>query len=322
MIKNKQECRIKHFPISFFSIILGLAGFTIAFQKIEWILDWKIYISQIILIITLTIFLVLTIIYALKILFFWKEIKDEFNNPIKLSFFPTFSISLLLLSIAIMPLNLILSEIIWLVGTVIHFTGTLKIVSIWIHHTKFEITHMNPAWFIPAVGNILVPIVGSHLGFFEISWFFYSIGLFFWIILLIIFFNRIIFHSPLSEKLLPTMFILIAPPAVGFISLTKLTGDIGDFHKILYYFSFFLTILLFLQINIFKKIKFYLSWWAYSFPISAITIATVLMFQKTKIIVFKYISLFLFMILVLMIIILISKTIKAILEKNICIEEK
>jgi tellurite resistance protein len=118
---------------------------------------------------------------------------------------------------------------------------------------------MNPAWFIPAVGNILVPIVGIIHAPAEISWFFYSIGFFFWIILLIIFFNRIIFHSPLPEKLLPTLFILIAPPAVGFVSLVKLTGEVGDFSKILYYFGLFLTLLLMFQFNIFKKIKFYLS---------------------------------------------------------------
>ena len=34
----KKECRLKYFPISFFSVILGMTGFTIASQKIESIL--------------------------------------------------------------------------------------------------------------------------------------------------------------------------------------------------------------------------------------------------------------------------------------------
>ena len=147
-------------------------------------------------------------------------------------------------------------------------------------------------------------------------------GLIFWIILLIIFFNRIIFHSPLPEKLLPTLFILIAPPAVGFISFVKLTGGISAFSKILYYFGLFLVFLLFAQIKIFKKIKFYLSWWAYSFPIAAITIASILMFHETDISSFKYISLAFFGILNLIIILLIIKTSIAILKKEICIEEE
>ena len=146
-------------------------------------------------------------------------------------------------------------------------------------------------------------------------------GLIFWIILLIIFFNRIIFHSPLPEKLLPTLFILIAPPAVGFISFVKLTGEISAFSKILYYFGLFLVFLLFAQIKIFKKIKFYLSWWAYSFPIAAITIASILMFHEAGISSFKYIALVFFGILNLIIILLIIKTSIAILKKEICVEE-
>jgi len=101
-----------------------------------------------------------------------------------------------MLSIATIEMNEALSKYLWLFGTGLHFLFTLKIISIWIHHTHFEIKHMNPAWFIPAVGNILVPISGIKHFSPEISWFSFSIGLFFWIILLVIFFNRIIFHHP------------------------------------------------------------------------------------------------------------------------------
>ena len=142
---------------------------------------------------------------------------------------------------------------------------------------------MNPSWLIPAVGNILVPVAGvSHVSP-EISWFFYSIGLILWIVLLAIFFNRIIFHKPLPERLLPTLFILIAPPSVAFLSYVKLTGFINEFTRILYYFALFLVALLCSQLKMFWKIKFYLSWWAYSFPISAVTIASIVMFHETGI---------------------------------------
>lgn len=318
----KKECRIKHFPISFFSMILGMAGSTIAFQKAEQILKIPIQLSQYILVSTLIFFGIISIIYLIKIIRFSDEVKKEFNHPVKLSFFPTFSISLLLLSIAFLSVNISISKYFWMFGAIIHLIFTIKIISIWIQHTKFEIKHMNPAWFIPAVGNILVPIAGvSHFAS-EISWFFFSIGIFFWIILLIIFFNRIIFHKPLPTKLLPTIFILIAPPAVGFISFVKLTGEINEFAKILYYFGLFLTLLLFAQINMFKKIKFYLSWWAYSFPIAAITIASILMFHEMNINAFKYISLFLFGILNFIIILLLIRTSIAISKKEICIEEE
>jgi tellurite resistance protein len=154
----KKECRIQYFPISFFSIILGLAGFTITYQKAEQILKIPINMSFYLLIITFIVFIIISIIYFIKIIKFKNDVINEFNHPTKLSFFPTFSISLLLLSVAFLSNNMIISKYLWIFGSIIHFIFTIKIISIWIHHTKFEIKHLNPAWFIPAVGNMLVPI--------------------------------------------------------------------------------------------------------------------------------------------------------------------
>lgn len=314
--------RIRYFPISFFSVILGMAGLTIAYQKVEHILKMPFNLSNYILLFTLVSFVIISSTYLVKLIKFKEEVKAEFNHPIKLSFFPAFSISLVLLGVAFTPINMLIAKYFLVVGVALHFILTIKIVSIWIQHDKFKIVHMSPAWFIPAVGNILVPIAGIDYFLPEISWFFFSIGFLFWVILLVIFFNRIIFHDPLPDKLLPTLFILIAPPSIGFVSLVKLTGEISIFSKMLYYMGLFLACLVFAQIKMFKKIKYYLSWWAYSFPVAAITIASILMFHETNIDIFKYISLSFFGVLHLIVILLLFKTGTAIVKNEICVEEK
>jgi len=313
--------RIQNFPVSFFSVILGLAGLTISTQKMEEIFQAGTSISTILFFFTITVFSLLAVIYTAKLVFHRSEVVKEFDNPIKLSFFPTISISLLLISVALLGFDKQISFFVWSAGTIMHFVFTLTIISIWIQHTKFEKKHFSPVWFIPAVGNILVPVAGVAHGFMEISWFFFSVGFAFWVILLIIFFNRIIFHHPMPEKLLPTLFILIAPPAIGFISLVKLTGNLDSFARILYYFALFLTMLLIFQFRLFYKIRFYLSWWAYSFPISAITIATVLMYHQTKLPIFRNLGIVLWLILVSVISVLIYKTIGKIVKKQICVED-
>lgn len=65
------------------------------------------------------------------------------------------------------------------------------------------------------VGSIIIPIAGVKHGFVELSWFFFSVGLIFWLILLVIVLYRMFFHAPIAEKLMPTLFILFAPPAIG-----------------------------------------------------------------------------------------------------------
>jgi tellurite resistance protein len=319
--ENRDNYQIKHFPISFFSIILGLSGYTIAFQKSEQIVNLPIHLSQYLLWLSLVLFGVISAVYLAKILSFRDQVSLEFDNPIKLSFFPTFSISLILFSIAFLPVNMVASKYFWIFGTIIQFLFTVRIISIWIQHTKFKIIHMNPAWFIPAVGNILVPVAGvSHFSP-EISWFFYSIGLGFWVILSVIFFNRVIFHDPLPEKLLPTMFILIAPPAVGFISSVRLFGEVNDFGRMLYYFALFMAFLLFAQIGMFKKARFYLSWWAYSFPVAAMTVANILYFHESNYAFLKILSYLFFVLLSFVIIGLLAKTASAIYKREICVEE-
>ncbi|NOQ78487.1 MAG: C4-dicarboxylate ABC transporter, partial [Gammaproteobacteria bacterium] len=66
---------------------------------------------------------------------------------------------------------------------------------------------------------------------------------------------------------------------------------------------------------------FFLSWWAYSFPMAAISIATMVMYQKTQNIIFSGIGIVLLTILTLFISMLIIKTSKAIMDKEICVAE-
>ena len=315
------ESRIKYFPISAFSVILGLAGLTIAFQKAVEILNFPVDLNVYLLGITVSIFVVIFTMYLLKFIMYRDEVKKDFYNPVKLNFFPTFSVALLLVSIAFISSNMVVSKYLWILGTVVHTYFTYKIISIWSFHPKFEIKHFNPAWFIPVVGNMLIPVAGIMHFNPEISWFFYSIGFLFWIVLFSIFIYRIIFHHPLPDKLVPTLAILIAPPATAFTAYVKLTNHVDSFAKILYYFALFLITFLLAEYKMFSKIKFYLSWWAYSFPIASMTIASVLMYHVTKLIFYKYITIILLVMLVLLIIVLIPKTINGILKHELCIEE-
>ncbi len=273
--------RLEHMPVSMFSIVMGLAGTTIALEKAEHLWGWPVSPSVILLALTALVFVAIAMAYMAKFVLHRQHVVAEFNHPIRLSFFPAMSIGLLLLAIAIMGHAPGLSLIMWAVGAVVQLLFTLAILSNWIHHEKFQVQHSNPAWFIPIVGNILVPIAGVPLGYHEVSWFYFSVGLMMWTPLLAVLFNRFFFHPMIPSKLLPTLFILIAPPAVGFISWVKLhNGVVDDVARIFYYFALFNIMLLLAQAKYFLKVAFALPWWAYTFPVAALTIATSVMLEK------------------------------------------
>jgi len=312
---------LKNFPISFFAIVMGLSGFAIALSKGGEVLGLPPMVGNAILLLAFAVFAAITLLYLMKLARYRSEVVKELHHPIKLSFFPASSISLILFSIATLHIDPMLSKVLWSVGTAIQLAFTLFVMSRWIHHSGFEIQHITPAWFIPIVGNILVPIAGVHHFSPEISWFFFSLGLLFWIVLLTIFFYRIIFHHPIAEKLVPTFFILIAPPAVGFISYVALNNGLDNFARVLYYVAMFFVLLLVTQFRMFTRISFFLSWWAYSFPVAAFTIASMLMFQKTGNGAFYQLSWLMLGLLTVLITLLGSMTINAISRKKICVEE-
>ncbi len=313
--------RLENFPISFFAMVMGLSGLTIAWEKAQHVFGRDLYITPVLLALTALVFAVLAGLYAAKLLRYREAVLKELRHPIKLNFFPAISISLLLLAIALLPLSPMLSEPLWLLGTALHLSFTLYVVSVWIHHEHFEVHHLNPAWFIPAVGNVLVPVAGMSLGYTDVSWFFFSVGLLFWVMLLTIIFYRVLFHHPIDEKLMPTLFILIAPPAVGFIAYLKLAGGLDAFARILYFSGLFLTLLLFTQVRRFTRLRFFLSWWAYSFPLAAITIATLLMHEQTGKGFYLYTGGTLLLLLTAVVGLLLTRTAMAVRNRRICVPE-
>ena len=313
--------RLKNFPIAFLGMTLGLIGFTLAYQKAEIILRLPFSLTNYLLYLSFAVIGIITIIYLLKIIRYPEDVKEEFNHPIKLNFYPIIAKLFLISSIIYLTINIAVSRYLWWIGVIVQSIFTIIIMSAWINHTKFKMHHINPSWFIPVVGCIIIPIAGVKHFSAELSWFFFSIGIFWWIILTVIVIYRIIFHNPIPQKMIPTFFILFAPPVIGFISLTKLMGGINIFGNLLYYFGAFLFILIMFQFKMFLRLKFFLSWWAYSFPLDALVIGTLLMYHETGSQFFFIISWILFIFLNLVILLLLVITVRAVIKKRICIDE-
>lgn len=251
-----------------------------------------------------------------------QAVAREFAHPVKLNFFPTISISMLLLAVASLEISTEVSYALWLAGAVSHLLLTLWVMGFWINHPDIDIQHINPAWFIPVVGNLVVPLAGVAHGAIEVSWFFFAIGVTFWLVLLTLVFYRVIFHSPLPKRLLPTLAILIAPPSVGFLAYSLLIGALDSFGRVLYGVALFLLSLLITQVGRLLRLKSFLSWWAYSFPLAALTIASQRMARFVDAVGYGYLAYGLLIVLSLLIGLLGMRTLVAVWRREICVEER
>ncbi len=115
--------------------------------------------------------------------------------------------------------------------------------------------------------------------------------------------------------------ILLAPPSVGFIAYTNLTGEIDAFARVLYYTALFLALLLASNAVRFLRLPFFLSSWAYSFPLAALTIATLIMATYLASMFITGLGVALLALLSLVVVVLALRTLFAIGQREICVPE-
>ncbi len=272
---------VERFPVSAFSVVMGLAGLALALGAQTRGLGIGDAWALLVTVPTSLLFLVLAALYGVKVARYPAAVRAEWAHPVKLAFFPTVAISLTLLAAAWLPHAPTLARALSVAGCALQLALTLAVLSAWLFRGRFEVGHANPAWFLPVVGNILVAVPGATLLPGEVSWFFFGVGLLFWVLLFAVLLHRVVFHPALPEKLMPTFFIFIAPPALAFLAYLGLTGNLDPFARVTYYTALFLTLLLLLQSPRFVRLPFSLSGWAYSFPVATVTVATSAMHART-----------------------------------------
>ncbi len=317
-----RHSRLAHFPITFFATTMGLGGLTLALRAGTGAVMPVLW--QAMLALTAVVFLAIVAVYLAKALRHPGQVAAEWAHPARMAFFPTISVSLLLMASGVLMLSPPLATAMWWVGTALQGALTLAVVAGWIGTRAFQHGVLSPAWFIPAVGNVIVPVAGAPLGHLELSWLFFSAGLMFWLILLTLVFNRLVFHDPLPARLQPTLVILIAPPAVAFIAWMRLRGAVAGvdaFGHILLSLAYVFAAVVATQLPRILRLPFAMSFWALSFPLAALTIATFLYAEKAASPAHHSLGMGLLVVLVGVIVALVIRTLRAMAEGEVCVPE-
>jgi len=260
-------------PLPLFASVMGTCGLGLVWHVAEHRWGLPAVISGALTAIALGLLLVLLAAYSFKVVRFRDRVIAELKNPIRINFLPAISINLILLGILVRPWLEPAANALWMVGAGVQLILTITIVTIWLNSERPP-NSLNPAWFIPAVGNILVPVASVPAGYVMIGWFFFSVGLFYWIILGTIVFHRLVIGDALEPPMRPTLAILMAPPAVAFLAWLQLGESLGGVGLVLYFIGLLNFLLLIPQVPGFLKLPFFPSWWAYTFPLAAFTVAT------------------------------------------------
>jgi tellurite resistance protein len=259
---------IAHLPVALFAAVMGVSGLGLVWRDAAGMWSMPSAIGETILILGAAIYGVLLLSYGVKMARYPAAVRAEFNDPVTGTFFPTFSIATMLLASAALPFAPGLARDLWLAGSGLTFVITLVIIRRWVLYGA-ALHHVTPQWFMPVVGNIVAPLAAPALGYTELGWFFFSVGLTFWIVLLTLIFYRLVFGERLPAVLRPTLFILLSPPAVAFSAYIALNGQIDGFARVLFFTAVLVALLLVSLARSFISLQFAATWWSFTFPCDA-----------------------------------------------------
>ncbi|WML44533.1 SLAC1 anion channel family protein [Neobacillus sp. PS3-40] len=270
--KSVNVSSLQYLPVDLFGSVMGLSGLALAWRHSHHFFGTPAIIGEIIGWVAILDFLVLGIAYLIKLIRFPYKVATEFQSPIGVHFFGTIIIAILLLSIVISPYSAVLSQIFWMIGTIVSVVLAYIIVDRLLKRTQ-EVTHVTPPWLIGTVGTLNVAIAGGTMPFGwarELNLFTFAIGSILALVFFTLIFSRLLHHDKMPLPMTPSYMILIAPFEVGFLSYTNIIHGVDMFASILFYFGLFMFLIIFSKV--FKPgFPYFPSWWAVSFPMAALS---------------------------------------------------
>ncbi len=272
---------VTHLPVGAFSIVMGIGGLSAAFNRASetWTaiptaigatLAWT----------SATTLAVLLVAYVFKAVRSWGSVTAEWRHPVKSAFTATIPIGALVAAVALLPHARAVSSVLWWAGAAAMLVVTVWVVRTWSTDAQLQHVHVHPAWFIPVVGNIVVPLAGVAHAPVEVSWYFFGVGIVYWLGITPIVLTRLFVLGTIPPRLAPTLAIMVAPPAVGALSWVGLGGDWADpVARILLAVTLFNLLVFATHVTALRKVPFALPAWAYTFPLAATAAAFIAAYE-------------------------------------------
>lgn len=223
---------LKFLSPAWFSIVMGLCGLSLAWRRAAPLMgDLASGIAIVLGGLAALVLAVLLVASVLRLQRHPEAWRDDLAHPVRHTFVATVPVSLILL--ATVAVGLFgphpAARALWWIGSLGQLGVTLWVMGRWWRGPQtggLPWQAVTPALIIPVVGNVLVPLAGVELGHVPWSAAQFGIGVLFWPLVLALLVVRIAVQGLWQERLMPSVFILVAPPAVIGLSALQLGAPV------------------------------------------------------------------------------------------------
>lgn len=267
---------LRHLTPAWFAIVMGLSGLSLAWHRGTPVLGESAgAVAGVLALAAAAAFAALAVAALLR----WQRHPDawaeDLRHPVRHPFVAALPISLMLLATLAVQLLGPGTPVraAWWLGSLAQLATTVWVLSRWWRGNQaggLQWAGLTPVLFIPVVGNVLAPLAGVPLGFDAWAAAQFGIGVLFWPVVLVLIAVRVAVHGAWPDRLRPSVFIVIAPPAVVGLGLLQFGAPLllvwGCWGLALFGLLWAST-----QARALAALPFGLPHWAMSFPLAALT---------------------------------------------------
>lgn len=247
----------------------------------------------------LFVLLSLSLLYAARCLLCFEVVREEFRHHVHVNYLFAPSISGLLLLQATpffnnqpaphpSPTGSTVNScymVLWyvLVGPIVVLD--LKIYGQWLTKGKRFLSGIaNPTSQLSVVGNLVGATAAARMGWRETAVCMFALGMAHYLVLFVTLYQRLPGSSSIPVMLRPVFFLFIAAPSMASLAWDSISGKFDTLSKMFFYLALFLFMSLVCRPTLFRESmrKYNVVWWAYSFPITVIAIASTKYAQEVK----------------------------------------
>ena len=254
---------LEHLPLPLLAMPMGSGGVGLAWRAAHEHLGAPQVVGEALLAFTAVLWCAVVALQALRVLRHPQAVLAELRHPVRVAFAAAPTIGLMIVSAFLHPYAPALGAALWAVAVALHLLVAMLLLRR-ILAGRGEVAMLAPPLMIPLVGNILAPALGARMGFVDLSWMMFGIGMFLWLAVQPLLLHRLVAGPALPPPLRPSLVILLAPPAVGALALIALMGQLAFIGLALLVAAVLLSLA-----GELARIPFALPWWGVTFPSAA-----------------------------------------------------